>query len=57
MLDLEKVRKVWKQANESERYGFAFGLFPVWVLDCKLTKQEEVHLMRIATELYLGEIV
>jgi len=44
----EKINEIWEKANESERHGFAFGLFPLWVAQYNLNNEETAELIRKA---------
>ena len=43
---MTKVDEVWNKMNKSERFGCQFALFPAWVQDYGLTKEEIVELIR-----------
>jgi hypothetical protein len=45
-----RVEEIWEKANENERYGFRFGLFPAWLQDWNLTREELAELIRKANE-------
>jgi hypothetical protein len=40
---------VWHRADDNERFGMQFGLFPVWVMDYALPKEQMAQLIRRAS--------
>ncbi len=45
--DMEKTRvqEIWDKMNNSEKFGCQLAMFPVWVMEYKLTHEEVVELM------------
>ena len=47
-MDKTKLDKIWKNFNENERFGLSFGLFPVRIMDEKLTNEESAELVKMS---------
>ncbi len=44
----QKIQETWNRMNQSEKHGVKFGLFPSWIDQYKLTKEDHVELMKMA---------
>jgi hypothetical protein len=41
----ETIEAIWQRMDDNERFGVQFGLFPAWVEEYSLSREDHVALM------------
>ena len=45
-----ELKEIYNSLNDNEKFGLSFGLFPVRLIDLKLSNHESAKLIRISQD-------